>query len=155
MQTFLPLPDFKASARCLDRLRLGKQRGEVEVILHALMGARAYRNHPATLMWDGFALALVAYGEAVCNEWINRGYRDNTLPKIRSIARELIADGAKLEYPSWLGNDRFHAAHRAALYRKSPIMYPKWAHDVCDPCCPGCNYYWPTHTADFGKQVQR
>ena len=36
MQTFLPFPDFVASARSLDRLRLGKQRVETLQILNAL-----------------------------------------------------------------------------------------------------------------------
>ena len=37
MQTFLPDPDFARSARCLDRLRLGKQRVEVLQLLRALL----------------------------------------------------------------------------------------------------------------------
>ena len=33
MQTFLPYHDFAATARALDRQRLGNQRGEAKVIL--------------------------------------------------------------------------------------------------------------------------
>ena len=36
MQTFLPYEDFRASARVLDRQRLGKQRVEAKQILQAL-----------------------------------------------------------------------------------------------------------------------
>ena len=36
MQTFLPLPTFAASAQCLDRARLGKQRVETLQFAHAL-----------------------------------------------------------------------------------------------------------------------
>lgn len=36
MQTFLPYPDFRATAKVLDRQRLGKQRVETKQILLAL-----------------------------------------------------------------------------------------------------------------------
>lgn len=38
MQTFLPLPDFKASAKALDNKRLNNQRNEVLVLAKTLMG---------------------------------------------------------------------------------------------------------------------
>jgi len=38
MQTFLPFPDFKKSASCLDYKRLGKQRVEGLQILNAIQG---------------------------------------------------------------------------------------------------------------------
>ena len=38
MQTFLPYPDFKKSASCLDYKRLGKQRVEGLQILNAIQG---------------------------------------------------------------------------------------------------------------------
>ena len=48
MQTFLPYPDFVASARCLDRRRLGKQRVEVLQLLRALLvPGSGWANHPA------------------------------------------------------------------------------------------------------------
>ena len=74
MQTFLPSPDFAASAAALDPRRLGKQRVEALQILRALtQGGSAWRNHPAVLMWKGYEEALVAYGVAVCQAWCALG----------------------------------------------------------------------------------
>lgn len=36
MQTFLPYPDFKMSAECLDNKRLGKQRSECLIVLRSI-----------------------------------------------------------------------------------------------------------------------
>ena len=66
MQTFLPYPDFKQSAACLDYRRLGKQRVEGVQILKAILGEKSlndkpykgWLNHPATLMWKPYPIAL-------------------------------------------------------------------------------------------------
>jgi len=51
MQTFLPYHDFAATARALDRQRLGNQRGEAKVILKTLMGrSNGWLSHPAVQM---------------------------------------------------------------------------------------------------------
>ncbi len=52
MQTFLPYPDFKRSAKVLDYRRLGKQRVEALQILKALQVENyGWRNHPIVKMW--------------------------------------------------------------------------------------------------------
>lgn len=45
MQTFLPYPNFKASARVLDTKRLGKQRVENLQIMSALLGLKLENTH--------------------------------------------------------------------------------------------------------------
>ncbi len=63
MQTFLPYPDFEASARVLDDRRLGKQRVEALQVLRALTRAQyGWKHHPAVRMWAGHEEALAAYG---------------------------------------------------------------------------------------------
>ena len=84
MQTFLPYPDFTRSAVCLDYRRLGKQRLEARTILTILTGktaSKAWRNHPAVLMWRGREDALREYYNACLAEWIARGYRNTMLPE--------------------------------------------------------------------------
>ena len=78
MQTFLPYPDFTASAQSLDSKRLGKQRVEAIQIMRTLLGisTRGWRNHPAVLMWEGHEAALWRYTDAICTEWVERGYRN-------------------------------------------------------------------------------
>ncbi len=135
MQTFLPYPDFNRSARSLDRARLGKQRVEVLQILKALAGGGAWSNHPATKMWRGYTNALVAYGVAVCDEWVARGYKDTCREKIRAYFDRERGQSV----PHWLGSPEFHAAHRANLIRKAPEHYTPqgWRES------PDMPYVWP------------
>lgn len=137
MQTFLPLPDFAKSARCLDRQRLGKQRVEVLQILKALLIPNSgWRNHPATKMWRGYEGSLALYGMEVCFEWRRRGYADTCFAKIDS----LFPDGFAAPPPPWLGDHEFHSSHRSNLLRKNFDWYSKfgWTEPIDLP------YVWPT-----------
>lgn len=136
MQTFLPYPDFLASARVLDNRRLGKQRVETLQILNALTNpSYGWQNHPAVKMWRGHVPLLAVYGLAICHEWIKRGYRDTCTDKINAFTTsDLITD-----QPAWLGNDAFHASHRSNLLRKEPEHYSQF-HWTDGPDLP---YVWP------------
>lgn len=147
MQTFLPYPDFRISAKHLDYRRLGKQRVECKQLLNALgyhivvnqlmaypngplkMG---WANHPATKMWRGYELALAEYQADMIREWESRGY-NNTMERV------IIPDEVDLVYPPWLGDEAFHASHRSNLLRKDPVFYGKYGwtepHDL--------EYIWP------------
>lgn len=133
MQTFLPYPDFQSSARVLDWRRLGKQRVET---LQLLRGG-GWRHHPAAQMWRGHSNALVAYGLAICDEWLSRGYADTCRGKIL----EHYDAQSSSAMPHWLGDPAFHAAHRSNLLRKDPIHYGQfgWTEPADLP------YLWPTN----------
>jgi hypothetical protein len=117
MQTFLPYPDFKKSAQCLDRARLGKQRVECLTILNG-----KWRNHPVSKMWVGHEYQLAEYGKAICLEWISRGYKDTCLEKISNLQKRFVDTGL----PSWYGDDDFHVAHQSNLLRKNRSHYEKF-----------------------------
>lgn len=136
MQTFLPFPDFAASARCLDNRRLGKQRVETLQILKALTNpSYGWRNHPATRMWDGHVPLLAFYGTTICKEWIKRGFNDTCLEKILAFTSpDLI-----LTTPDWLGSEPFHASHRSNLLRKDPTHYSQFGWTEPD----NLSYVWP------------
>jgi hypothetical protein len=151
MQTFLPSPDFAASAAALDPRRLGKQRVEVLQILRVLtQGGSAWRNHPAVLMWKGYEEALVAYGVAVCRAWRALGFDDTVETKIRADLAltgigtvrgqaELAADGA---LPPWLGDPGLHRSHQSSLVRKDPEQYGARFPDVPSDL----EYVWPVRS---------
>lgn len=132
MQTFLPYPDFAASAAVLDGRRLGKQRVEVLQLVRALtVPDHGWHHHPAARMWRGHLEALGAYGVAVVEAWRARGFADTCEATIRD---DLAAAGvarvrtqAELEaadaLPSWLGDETFHASHRSSLLAKDPEHY--------------------------------
>ena len=118
MQTFLPYPDFKKTAECLDWRRLGKQRIEAMQILRALENHNyGWQNHPAVNMWRGFEAMLAVYHNTIIEEWISRGYRNSM---------KIIAPNSAAISPSWLGNSDFHASHRSNLLRKDPEHYAQF-----------------------------
>jgi ribosome modulation factor len=120
MQTFLPYPEFGASAAVLDRQRLGKQRVECLQILKALTDPTAgWNHHPVTNMWRGYEAAFVEYSVAICDEWTSRGYKDTCRGKILDMQPLVFTTNR----PPWLGNHAFHASHRSNLLRKFPEHY--------------------------------
>ncbi len=125
LQTFLPFPDFAASAKALDPRRLGKQRVEALQVLNALAAAREGRpygwlRHPCVRMWRGHEALLGGYLDAAIDEWERRGFR-NAMPRRRAMA---MRDSALP--PWWWGYERLHASHRSNLLRKDPAHYGRF-----------------------------
>jgi len=149
MQTFLPYPDFAASARVLDRSRLGKQRVEtIQVQRGLVVPGYGWRHHPAVKMWTGHEEALVRYGLEMCAEWRAQGFADTCEATLRfDLARardvtvvrtqeELAAAG---ELPGWIGDHDLHLSHQSSLVRKDPAHYRRFFPDVPDDL----PYVWP------------
>jgi hypothetical protein len=149
VQTFLPYPDFTASAGVLDRSRLGKQRVEALQVLRGLtVPGHGWRHHPAVLMWAGYEEALTCYGLVVCEQWTTAGHADTVAATLQAdlaratdtaTVRDQAALAAAGELPPWLGDAAFHRSHRSALVRKSPGHYRRWFPDVP----PDLPYVWP------------
>ncbi len=163
MQTFLPLPDMRASMRTLDRARLGKQRVEGVQILRTRLGiSSGWVRHPAVRMWEGHEWALARYVGFACLEWQARGYTDNLwrvpalllglldpadvpadAPEtVRAAAvwrtfQPPLARGPGL--PPWWGEPRLHGSHRSRLLAKDFAHYSQF--DWTET--PGQDYYWP------------
>ncbi|GHE35631.1 hypothetical protein GCM10018785_01590 [Streptomyces longispororuber] len=149
MQTFLPFPDFTASAAALDARRLGKQRVEALQVLRGLtVPGYGWRNHPAVRMWTGYEEALVRYGLDICGVWTATGRADTCATTLLTdftahrpdggvrTQEELAADG---ELPPWLGDPAFHRSHQSALRRKDPEIYAALFPGVPDDL----PYVWP------------
>lgn len=149
MQTFLPYPDFAATAAVLDWRRLGRQRVEALQVLRALtVAGHGWRHHPAALMWAGYEEALTYYGLEICRAWTVRGHSDTCAAKLqadlaRAGGRTAPRTQASLreagELPPWLGDRAFHRSHQSALMRKAPDHYGRWFADVP----PDLPYVWP------------
>lgn len=135
MQTFLPYDNFAASARVLDRQRLGKQRVEAWQIMLALNGlSKGWVNHPATRMWRGYEEALAQYGDVMCFEWIRRGYRDTLLERFNPFIKHNFP-----ALPPWFGDEALHLSHRSNLVRKMPEHYG----DIWPDVPNDLPYVWP------------
>jgi len=135
MQTFLPYPDFYATAKCLDLRRLGKQRIEGKQIIETLLGiSSGWKHHPAVKMWQRHVGGLAAYTIIICDEWIGKGYKDTQKKIILS-----LIDPDENDLPDWIGLEKFHASHRAALLAKKLEWYSQfnWMEE------PKIEYFWP------------
>jgi hypothetical protein len=152
MQTFLPYGDFDRSARALDDRRLGKQRVEALQVLRALTRpVYGWQSHPVVLQWKGHEEALACYAFCVCDEWRHRGFADTVRASIATELAETLgitkvraqADlGAAGELPPWLGDEKFHVAHRSSLVAKDPDFYLQRF-----PETPGdIPYFWPVRS---------
>jgi hypothetical protein len=149
MQTFLPYPDFVASARALDQKRLGKQRVETLQVLRGLtLPTYGWRHHPAVKMWAGYEEALVRYGLDLVGVWTATGRADTTAATLTAdlaaaCGITVIRDQPELaragELPPWLGDEALHLSHRSALVRKDPAHYQPMFGPVPDDL----PYVWP------------
>jgi hypothetical protein len=145
MQTFLPYADFARTASVLDPKRLGNQRTEALVIVRACnIPTYGWQHHPAVRMWRGYTPALMAYGKAICDEWISHGHGDTVLDKLLEWSPDGAFHaqaelGASGDLPPWLGDERLHRSHRSNLLSKNPEWYGPRFTDVPD----GLEYFWP------------
>lgn len=154
MQTFLPFSTPADCAEVLDNKRLNKQILECYQILKVIStNGKAWRNHPAVLMWDGSENELWRYTMAMVNEASSRGIKtENNLNNLNELKAKYGA-GWGSNPPVFTKTkesfDRTIITHRANLYRKDPILYAQFANSVNNvnnkPCCPKCLYFWPTH----------
>ena len=161
MQTFLPSGDYTYSAMYLDSKRLNKQILEGYQILKVLStNGKAWRNHPAVLMWEGHEFELLKYIYRMIDEAKSRGIKtDKNYDNVRDLVANHSAYWGKSQ-PDWMRDKeklgRIVATHRANLYRKDPIYYAEYAkavdHKLNKPCCDKCLYYWPTHPLRKAKQ---
>lgn len=147
MQTFLPYSDYAASARVLDRQRLGKQRVETLQIMTALMTGKGWVSHPATLMWRRYEWALLQYQAAVCREWVERGYKDTCYDKTAQLYFRHRHWVEERLWPYWSGDNNFHMSHQSNLMRKDRVYYQQFFPGVPDYM----EYVWPEPMADYKK----
>jgi hypothetical protein len=161
MITFLPYPDFKQSAECLDwqyaHNRLNNQINEGIIILKSNLGLYEakngivpWSNHPAVTMWKGHEFCLLEY-ISLCNDvWEakKKQYSDpdrwDTIHELYQKARDAKCSA---DDPSWLGNLAFHSAHRSILLAKMPSWYWQfgWAEKPAVKNEKGkWPYVWPT-----------
>lgn len=151
MQTFLiPLSE-------LDNKRLGKQRVEAKQIHMALSGeSRAWRNHPATIMWEGHEPALALYGIQVCSEWISRGCEDS----LAEWFSDRLRSTKSLLSPWWMTDSTVHHAlllsHASNLLRKNYDYYlnlGKSLSQTDEPLTAHLPYLWPRRDGNLYLSV--
>mmetsp|Transcript_22204 Transcript_22204/g.56016 ORF Transcript_22204/g.56016 Transcript_22204/m.56016 type:complete len:115 (+) Transcript_22204:120-464(+) len=95
-----------------------------------------FQNAGFCRMWRGFEPALAMYYNAAVKEWARRGHRN-----IECVLEEV--DAGQVQMPAWLGEEKLHACHRAALLCKDPQHYGRfgWSEQ------PSVEYLWPEKQA--------
>lgn len=151
MQTFLPFEDFAETAAVLDMKRAGKQRVEtLQVVLGVLrinndgspkVTKRTWGDHVIGKLWAPHLDTLLEYQRAICNDWTSRGYKDTCLGKTELALERGRAAGYEDSgvLPPWLGDERLHSSHRAALLFKAPDFYEQYGWTER----PEYAYFWP------------
>ncbi len=137
VNTFLPYADYKNCAKVLDNKRLGKQRVEAKQIINIIENydkVKAWKNHPAVLMWFDNVKSLKTYYNIMVLEWIRRGF-NNTMPIYKIVG--------KYKDPWFIGNKSFHLSHQASLIRKNKSHYAKYFLHVPDDYMH-YTYIWPS-----------
>jgi len=140
MQTFLPLPNYLESMRCLDKSRLGNQVWREGITL--IRGG--WPNHPASKMWRGHEYHLGLYLLAGCDVLKERG---KDYPEIRRKIKQEMRKHKNTGAPPWMGSESFHSSHRKALLFKNFNWYKQfeWKELPDVPDEKGkLNYYWPS-----------
>jgi hypothetical protein len=160
MQTFLPHKNFRESAQALDSRRLNKQLLEGRQIYSILVLDRqsgGWVRHPAVLMWKGYENVLFQYLSALRDECEARNIRWQKnweeILRLHDINQDRILDDDEEEqqYPQWINDERIYESHRFNLFRKDPEYYIEFADSKNFPCCIECNYFWPSHNADYRR----
>lgn len=160
MQTFLPFPEFVASAAALDDRRLGKQRVETLQVMGVLAEAfwdnttnkvtdrvpRGWRSHPVVLMWRGHEGALLDYQRATCDVWTGRGFNDTCYAKTAALVAHRFGT-APTAPPAWLGDAELHRSHQSNLVRKDPEIYGPRFPGVP----PDLPYVWPVQAEPVAR----
>lgn len=166
MITFLPTRVFTVCAKSLDDARLVSQVSEAKTILAAILDKRQV-GQPAFDMWRKHPGHLAIYGKIMADEHhirfgVPRSEQRFFVPQIpdwfwrlSAIPRDLEAPIQQVSIPwdskrdpPWLGDRRLHLSHIRQLYRKDRTYYKRWAtidQYPFQPCCVGCDYWWPTH----------
>jgi Pyrimidine dimer DNA glycosylase len=114
-------------------LRWDPARGVIEAYT-----PKGWRTHPVVLMWRGFESVLGDYQQAVCAEWVRRGFRDTCSAKTAGL---LLESGLARSpgRPDWLGQPSLHLSHQSNLIRKDPAVYAERFPGVPDDL----PYVWP------------
>ncbi|GAB3896950.1 hypothetical protein GCM10029964_079090 [Kibdelosporangium lantanae] len=156
MQTFLPYPDFQATAEVLDARRLGKQRVEAIQVLRALtVPGYGWRHHPAAAMWAGYEEALVRYGLVVCSVWCATGRRDTCGATLRQDLRlttglETVRTQRDLSRAGELRRGSATPTSTAATSRRSSGRIPATTGRVSRTCRWTCRTCGRPRTAPVG-----
>jgi len=154
---WLPYPNLRLSAHVLDSQNLGSQVGQCLRILTMIAGHREGgrdKFHRTTLSWWHFPEALALYTEYAMIELSSRGH-SSSLPSPRHPEGLKLYDFPKSwgtdspVMPDWIGIERIHASHRAALLRRDRAWYSQFAwHET-----PVLNLQWPGLMPRVGDSV--
>lgn len=108
------------TARALSKRHLNNQINEAKIILDALNGAKAWRNHPCVLQYDQALLGL-GYKWIELYMWCLQAHQRGDL-----LCAHWYSDRADAWRPKFHTQEYFDQMKRR-LYTKDPQHYKQWA----------------------------
>lgn len=130
--TWVPSRDFRESAAMLDAERLRQQLRDNVTVADVLLSGDVKKllRCPAAQLWAGYGEWFAAYVMAMIDEATSRGWVVNAGVDVITTLRErmgmsmeafvnsavqTVLEAMELQGPKWLGDERIHRSHRAAL----------------------------------------
>lgn len=135
----LPHKSFEWSARVLSDGHLQQNMVTIDDVMRALL-VDGYDSEEVNI-WVRYSRALLAYQQATCFEWVNRGGDEYYWNRTRLLFLEAVPDpmAIPLILPPWIGYVDMHVSHQSYLIRSNPEHYgPKFPgispnHDIVWP----------------------
>lgn len=101
---------------------------------------RTWASHTVSKMWAPHLLTLLDYQAAICKEWVCvRGHKDSCWGKTCYLYNAAYDHSKDKGRPWWLGDERLHSSHRAALLFKNWDHYSQFGWSES----PAYDYFWP------------
>lgn len=120
MRVYLPYPDYRRSAKCLNDDHLKEQRNSCRNLIQALTVPRSYSGDMThVLPWAADINGLLWLTDATLEERRRRGIDERGVTPWLLYKRDLPSR------PYWLGNPDYHAAQRKHLLTAAPAHYGK------------------------------
>jgi hypothetical protein len=150
IQTWLPVPGFKASIVTLHQDELTKQRLDCLQLMeffHEVEDSEfpedCFQDNIGSQivgMWKGYELQLIEYALVCCDEWSFRmGQTDPLAEKFDRHLDWATSDDAEMSKPNWFGEPSVHLSHQGELLR----LRPKWYERHFDITYINAPLVWP------------
>lgn len=121
----LPHKSFEWSARALTDGHLQENMVMIDRVMSALL-VDGYDSEEANI-WARYTRALLAYQQATCFEWAQRGGNDYYWNRTRLVFLDAVKDpmAIPLILPPWVGYAEMHISHQSYLIRSNPEHYSR------------------------------
>lgn len=141
--TLLPYPNFSICAMVLDDRRLFETVTASSAVISTLQDRGGLsQSHPTVRIWEGCVVALMLYRDCMLREAYRRQLESKWPVLLTRAPDDDLGNPRGIIMPGWLGDDRLHSSHRAALLRWALGSYAHRGWDENEKM-PRRGVWWP------------